>query len=1304
VTDQQPTDQQPTDQQPTDQQPTDQQPTDQKSPEPHAAKAGWIRRMLPFLKPHRRNIALAFGAALVGSGVAAVTPAVERQIVDNVILHHRSPLAPWLVVLVVAGTLRFGAAYVRRFLGGRVSLDVQYDIRNTVYDQLQRLDFARHDEMQTGQLVSRANSDVGLIQGLLAFLPLMTGNFLLLGASLVIMTIYSPLLTAVTLVIVPMVGLVTLRMRDQVFPATWDAQQQAGQVAGVVDEAVSGVRVVKGFGQEEREIERLAASAEQLYRSKMRAVRLRARYQPLLQALPTFGQVAIVALGGWLALRHRISVGTFLAFSTYLLAMVSPARMLSGLLTVGQQARAGAVRILDLLDSVPTVGEKPGAEVLPAIRGEVSFEGVTFGYLRSEPVLEGFDLRLAPGETVAVVGASGSGKSTVALLLPRFYDVQGGAVRIDGADVRDVTLASLRRQIGVVFEESFLFSDSVRANIAYGKPDASMEEVEAAARVAEAHEFITTLADGYDTMVGERGLTLSGGQRQRIALARALLTDPRILILDDATSSVDSRVEEEIHATLRRVMEGRTTLLVAHRRSTLRLADRIAVVDRGRIIDQGTHVELLDRCRLYRLLLAGPGDDAEGIDAREEAAAAARNDAIGPDGVTPSAWPRASNGRSAPGVALAVPEFGMRGGGGGGGGRGQGDWMSGLPPTPELLAKVEALRAANDDPGVDVAAESLSDADFSLLRFIRPYRRGLVAGLILVVLDAAATLAGPVLIRQGLDRGVLRGTTSSLMIAAGAFFVVTVADLVDSMAQTFITGRTSERMLFALRVRIWSHLQRLSIDYYDREMAGRIMTRMTTDVDALSDLLENGLITAIVNLFTFAGVAVVMITMNVQLALALLSVVVPLIVATVAFRRRSARAYRTARDRIAVVNANLQESLAGVRESQAFVREQRNESDFRQVAGSYLDARVAAQRLVALYFPFVEFLSEIAAAVVLGVGFVLIRNGSLSTGELIAFVLFADLLFSPIQQLSQVFDAYQQARASMEKITELMQIQSLTPQPAQPRPVGVVAGEVRLVDVRFTYPGVPGAAEALSGVDLIIRPKETVALVGETGAGKSTVMKLVARFYDPTAGAVLIDGQDLRQIDLGAFRRQLGYVPQEAFLFSGSIRDNIAYGRMDATDAEVERAARAVGAHDFIAGLAGGYRHVVAERGRSLSAGQRQLIALARAQLVDPAILLLDEATSNLDLGTEAKVSRAMGIVARGRTTILIAHRLQTARTAGRIIVMDAGRVVEDGTHEALLALSGRYAAMWRSFALGDEERGEGGGAGTGEAAEAVTA
>ena len=425
----------------------------------------------------------------------------------------------------------------------------------------------------------------------------------------------------------------------------------------------------------------------------------------------------------------------------------------------------------------------------------------------------------------------------------------------------------------------------------------------------------------------------------------------------------------------------------------------------------------------------------------------------------------------------------------------------------------------------------------------------------------------------------------------------------------------------------------------------------------------------------------------------------PLIVATIWFRNKSQRAYERARDRIAAVNANLQESLSGVRVSQAFVREERNQEGFREVAGEYLDARMDAQRLVAFYFPFVEFLSEVAAAAVLGLGAYLVSHNLVTAGSVIAFLLYLDLFFSPIQQLSQVFDTYQQARASMAKIDELMRTPTATPPPATPATPGRLRGEITFDHVRFSYPtGVgealsgfddvhfaypTGVGEALAGVDLEIRPGETVALVGETGAGKSTIVKLVARFYDVTSGHVRIDGTDIRDLDLTAYRQQLGYVPQEAFLFSGTIRDNIAYGRSDAADEEVEDAARAVGAHDFIASLPGGYLHAVSERGRSLSSGQRQLIALARARLVDPRILLLDEATSNLDLATEAKVQRAMGIVASGRTTLLIAHRLQTARTADRIVVVDNGTITAEGTHDELLAdPTSAYARMWEAFAV----------------------
>ena len=1281
----------------------------------HGARhKGWVRRLGGYLLVHRRNLVIALGAALLGSAAQAVVPLVERQIVDDVILTHRSPLAGWLAALVGLGVLTFALAFVRRYRGGRVALDVQYDLRNAMHDHLQRLDFANLDRMPTGQLVSRANSDSTLVQALLSFFPIMSGNVLLMISSIVIMLVLSPLLAVVGLVVTPLLGLVAYRMRDKIFPATWDGQQREGDVAQVVDEGVNGVRVVKAFGQEDRELDRVVQASKALYGSRMRAVRLQARYQPLLQAIPTLGQVAVLALGGWLALRHQITLGTFLAFSAYLTQLVAPTRMLAGVLTVGQQARAGVERIFQLLDLEPAIADPDGAITLGPLRGAISFEGVGFGYETGESagggrpplVLDGLDLELRPGETLALVGPSGSGKSTVAQLIPRFYDVTSGSVRVDGHDVRHVELSSLRRQIGIVFEEAFLFSDSVAANIGYGRPEATREEIEQAARAAQAHEFISGLPAGYETVVGERGLTLSGGQRQRVALARAILADPRILILDDATSAVDARTEGQIHASLRRLMANRTTLLIAHRRSSLHLADRIAVLEGGRVVDTGTHDELARRSALYRRLLSGLDvEETEEIGDRIEALAAVRT--VGPV-TTAAAWAAAPRQREEALAAVrraALPSIGPGLGGAGGG------WRMNLAPTPELLAKVAALRPIRDVAVLDVAAEARRDPGFRLGSWLRRYRAPLGLGLLLVVLDTLASLAGPVLVRTGVDRGVTAGSKAVLFAASAVYLVVALADLVDSVGETFVTGRTAEQLMLALRVKIWAQLQRLSLDYYEREMAGRIMTRMTTDVDQFESLLQNGLLSALVSGFTFVGVGGALVFLNWRLALATLTVIVPLAAATVWFRRRAARVYDLARERIAIVNADFQESLSGVREAQAFVHEGATTRRFHGLGHDYLEARLAAQRLVALYFPFVQFLADVADAVVLGVGAALIAGGGLSTGALIAFVLYVDMFFSPIQQLSQVFDSWQQTRVSVGRIHDLMAVDTLTPLAEPATDPGRLSGAVRLEDVRFSYP-VPVRAgsqptghgfslpatlpdppvpnEALRGVSIEIVPGETVALVGETGAGKSTVMKLLARFYDPTAGRVTLDGTDLRSLDLTAYRRQLGYVPQEAFLFTGSIRDNIAYGRPEASDAEVEAAARAVGAHDFVAGLPGGYLHVISERGRSLSSGQRQLIALARAELVDPAILLLDEATSNLDLATEAGVAAAMRRVALGRTTVVIAHRLQTAREADRIVVVDGGLVAEQGTHEALIALDGRYAAMWRAFELfsGDARRG----------------
>ncbi len=670
-------------------------------------------------------------------------------------------------------------------------------------------------------------------------------------------------------------------------------------------------------------------------------------------------------------------------------------------------------------------------------------------------------------------------------------------MKVGGYDVRDVTQESLRSTIGMVMEESFLFSDSVKANIAYGRPDATDEQIIAAAKAAEADDFIRELPNGYDTVIGEQGMTLSGGQRQRVALARALITNPRLLLLDDATSAVDPRIEAEIHATLHRVMAGRTTLLIAHRKSTLNLADRIAVLTAdGKVADFGTDAELTQRCELYRILITGPGDGVEGADAGDLATAqfsletqaspesravpaVAANDDAAREARTRSGSPKVSDVAAARALT-ATPAIGRGGGvaraGGGRGGRGgigRGGAMDGMigsvPPSPELLAKVAALPPIKDKPKVDLAQARAGDTAFTLRKLLKPIAIALVAGLVLDGLDAAANLALPALVRGGIDSGVQAKAFHVVLLLALIGLAIVFGDWIVNSAETMVVGRNGERLLYTLRVKIFAQLQRLGLDFYEREMSGRIMTRMTSDVDALSSFLQTGLVTMVSSLLTFVGVLAAMLVINVELGLLVLAIVPVLAVATVIFRLKSSRAYTEARERISIVNADLAENVAGLRVTQAFRREGTNKDRFAGRSAAYRASRLRAQKYIALYFPFVQTLSTIASALVLVVAVGQVRSGALQVGALIAYLLYIDMVFSPIQQLSQVFDGYQQAAVGLARIKDLLRLRTTVPAAADPVPVpeAGLTGRIELRDVRFAY----GSGSTLTARTSTRRPR-----------------------------------------------------------------------------------------------------------------------------------------------------------------------------------------------------------------------------------------
>ena len=579
-------------------------------------KLGWMRRLLPIAKSHKKALYLGLFTGIVALVLNVAVPAIARNAIDAAIDADRNTLTTWAIILISIGVGRFIFGALYRYSLFRLAWGVETDLRSLLYSHLTKLSFSYFDRTQSGEVISRANSDIRSIQVLLAFGPLigMTVISFVLAFGYM-MTLHVPL-TLVSLITLPGVYFFGQKLRRIAFPLTWVGQARLAELATIVDENVNGIRVVKSFAAEKHQVGLLHRAAEHIKWANVEAIKARARYNPIIESLPRIGMALVLLYGGYLAIEETVSIGTLFAFNAYVIMLQAPFRMFGFLLLQTQRASASAQRIFEVLDEEPTVINSPSATHLADVEGYVVFENVSFVYpntrdisaddpvTSSEEVLSGLDLRVRPGETVAIVGRTGSGKSTIGRLLNRFYDPTSGRILVDGKDIRDVTLESLHDQIGIVFDDPFLFSVSIAENIAFSHPNAPEEDIVAAAKAAEASGFINELSDGYETVVGERGYTLSGGQRQRIALARTLLEKTPILVLDDATSAIDVEVEAKIHSALSEHLQGRTTILIAQRVSTISLADRVVLIEDGRVAAEGTHSQLMANDKRYVAILA----------------------------------------------------------------------------------------------------------------------------------------------------------------------------------------------------------------------------------------------------------------------------------------------------------------------------------------------------------------------------------------------------------------------------------------------------------------------------------------------------------------------------------------------------------------------------------------------------------------------------------------------------------------------------------------------------------------------------
>ena len=977
-------------------------------------------------------------------------------------------------------------------------------------------------------------------------------------------------------------------------------------------DAVQGLPTLKAFGQSEAFGRKLAARAQALSDNTFWVLATGVATRGIADLGCALGAAAALVLGAWQVSQGRMGLAALLIVLMAGTEIFRPIRDLRAVLHSGMLGQSAAAGIHALLEATPALPAATG-NVRPArLVPTVEFNDVGFAYPGGRgPAHRGLTFSVAAGERIGIVGASGAGKSSIVRLLLRQFDPQSGAVRLGGIDLRDLDPAVLHASISVVAQDAALFHGSIADNLRLGRPDATDAEIEAAARAANAHDFIAALPDGYATVIGERGARLSGGQRQRIAIARAVLRDAPILVLDEALSSVDAENEALIQQSLDRLMQGRTTLILAHRLSSVIGADRILVLDHGRVAETGRHADLMRQGGLYARLMGAQAEAGEG-------AGATLDDA-------------------APAAAEEAEEAGL-------------------------------VRRSID---ADARQVGWGETIRTLMGFIRPWRTSLIVTVLLGIARVAAFIGVGAL--GALVIAAIRAGDPVLWLCVGLLVAAPVAALCHWL-ESWLAHDMAYRLLARMRIALYDKLAALAPAYLLQRRSGDLVALATQDIETVEYFYAHTIAPAVVAVLVPATVLGVLLGLGWPLALVLLPFLAYALLAPFRGRRRIDGLGARSRGALGALGAHLTETIQGLADLLAFEAAGRRRESFVALARDYGRDRIALLHDLSFQSSALEAATGLGGLAVAAAGAALVASGTLSAGLLPLLVLLSVAAFLPVSEIAQVGRQLADTIASTRRLhvvdSEPVRTSDGTREPAAPEGGSALAFD----RVRFTYPG--RTRPALDNMSFRIPAGATVALVGASGAGKSTVANLLLRFWDPDAGAVTLDGADLRSLRLDALRGRIALVAQDTYLFNDTLAANIRLARPEASDADLARAIEQAALTGFVAGLPDGLETKVGERGVQLSGGQRQRIAIARAFLKDAPVLVLDEATSHLDAISEAQVRVALDTLMVGRTTLVIAHRLATIRNADLILVLDRGRLVEQGTHAELLARRGAYARL----------------------------